>query len=67
MYYSEYGTEFLRTLASEVGASASSETWCIFDNTASGAALGNALMLTDQLNSNRCGTPTINQADGKTS
>jgi uncharacterized protein YecE (DUF72 family) len=66
MYYSEYGTEFLRTLASKVGASASSETWCIFDNTASGAALGNALMLSDQLNLNRCSAPT-NQADGKTS
>ena len=64
MYYSEYSTEFLRTLASKVGASASSETWCIFDNTACGAALGNALMLSDQLNSNRCGASTINQADG---
>ena len=49
MYYSDYSTEFLQTLGAIVSASASSETWCIFDNTASGAALGNALMLSDQL------------------
>jgi len=49
MYYSDYSTEFLQTLSSKVSVSASSETWCIFDNTASGAALGNTLMLRDQL------------------
>jgi len=49
MYYSDYGAEFLASLASKVSASASSEIWCVFDNTASGAALGNALTLSEQL------------------
>jgi uncharacterized protein YecE (DUF72 family) len=49
MYYSDYGTEFLTGLASKVSASAASQIWCVFDNTASGAALGNALTLSDHL------------------
>jgi uncharacterized protein YecE (DUF72 family) len=49
MYYSNYDAEFLESLASKVRASTSSETWCVFDNTASGAALGNALTLGNQL------------------
>jgi uncharacterized protein YecE (DUF72 family) len=49
MYYSAYGAEFLAILASKVRTSASSEIWCVFDNTASGAALGNALTISDQL------------------
>jgi uncharacterized protein YecE (DUF72 family) len=49
MYHSDYITESLANLASKVSTCASSEIWCIFDNTASGAALGNALTLSDQL------------------
>jgi uncharacterized protein YecE (DUF72 family) len=49
MYYSDYDGEFLADLASTVCASAASQIWCVFDNTASGAALGNALTLGDQL------------------
>lgn len=49
MYYSDYATEFLRSLAEKMSASAALERWCVFDNTASGAALGNALTLSDQL------------------
>ncbi|MGJ5176485.1 DUF72 domain-containing protein [Bradyrhizobium oligotrophicum] len=47
MYYSDYEREALSSLgrrlehARQLGAS----TWCIFDNTAAGAALGNALSL----------------------
>lgn len=44
MYYSEYSTEFLTNLAAELHTS-SVPTWCIFDNTASGAAFGNAFHL----------------------
>ncbi len=46
IYYSAYDGAFLRTLKPRLGAaSLSSETWCIFDNTAAGAALENALDL----------------------
>jgi uncharacterized protein YecE (DUF72 family) len=41
-YHSPYPREFLEPLAERLRAE-TVETWCIFDNTASGAALGNAL------------------------
>ncbi len=45
-YYSSYTDEFLEALARNLAALPSSaEAWVIFDNTASGAALGNALTL----------------------
>lgn len=45
-YYSAYTGEFLRSLNTTLQhASADSERWCIFDNTAAGAALGDALTL----------------------
>ncbi len=43
-YYSAYEAAYLAALAAKLSA-ASVETWCIFDNTASGAAAGNALEL----------------------
>ncbi|MEJ5056629.1 DUF72 domain-containing protein [Pseudomonas sp. MYb330] len=47
IYYSSYELSYLETLAIEIHKAAASgqATWCIFDNTASGAALGNALTL----------------------
>jgi uncharacterized protein YecE (DUF72 family) len=46
-YYSAYSQDFLSRLAEELSCLSRSATpaWCIFDNTASGAALGNALDL----------------------
>jgi uncharacterized protein YecE (DUF72 family) len=44
MYYSTYSTEYLNTLAGQL-ADVSGEAWCIFDNTALGAATENALQL----------------------
>lgn len=46
-YYSAYPQDFLLRLAEELLCLSKSATpaWCIFDNTASGAALGNALEL----------------------
>jgi uncharacterized protein YecE (DUF72 family) len=45
-YYSAYSEDYLLRLASELRQRATSATsWCIFDNTASGAALANALEL----------------------
>jgi uncharacterized protein YecE (DUF72 family) len=44
MYFSEYGPDFLADLAKRL-ANAGVEAWCMFDNTASGAALGDALAL----------------------
>ena len=47
MYYSSYDAERLTSLGRTVRADAASgaSTWCMFDNTASGAATGNALAL----------------------
>lgn len=47
MYYSSYGKATLQALALKLRESADSgaAVWCIFDNTASGAAVSNALEL----------------------
>jgi uncharacterized protein YecE (DUF72 family) len=47
IYYSDYDSAALAGIRQRLDASlaAGSATWCIFDNTASGAALGNALAL----------------------
>jgi uncharacterized protein YecE (DUF72 family) len=39
IYYSDYGAKALKTMAAKLGTA----DWCIFDNTAASAALGNAL------------------------
>jgi uncharacterized protein YecE (DUF72 family) len=55
MYYSSYPDDYLASLADRLRASAEggAETWCIFDNTASGAAAGNALDLSTRLGQER--------------
>ncbi|RKH72931.1 DUF72 domain-containing protein [Corallococcus aberystwythensis] len=47
MYYSAYSQAFLEALAKEISGheQAGRRVWCIFDNTAEGAALPNALSL----------------------
>ena len=45
MYYSSYSDEALAALAAQLRASKAKRRWCIFDNTASGAAAGDALTL----------------------
>lgn len=49
MYYSAYDDAALRALAAELRASPANETWCVFDNTTSGAAAANALDLKARL------------------
>jgi uncharacterized protein YecE (DUF72 family) len=51
MYYSAYTSAHLNRLANRLMAATKSGTpvWCIFDNTASGAAAGNALTLVTKL------------------
>ena len=49
MYYSEYDEAFIADLAGQLRSSAAAETWCIFDNTVSGAAIGNALSLAERV------------------
>jgi uncharacterized protein YecE (DUF72 family) len=49
MYFSEYKRAFVANLAARIRSAAADETWCIFDNTGSGAAAGNALDLAEQL------------------
>lgn len=48
MYWSAYDEAALRALADQIRASPV-ETWCVFDNTASGAAAANALALQESL------------------
>ena len=49
IYYSDYDTGALTALEARLDAdqAAGADVWCIFDNTASGAALGNALALSE--------------------
>ena len=49
VYYSAYGSHQLAALAVAMGKDRDRETWCIFDNTASGAAAANALTLATKL------------------
>lgn len=51
IYHSAYEEDYLIRLAAELesGARSGEPTWCIFDNTASGAATGNALRLIELL------------------
>ncbi len=50
MYYSAYSNEYLDSLSQTlVTASKAAEVWCIFDNTAEGAATANALDLLGRL------------------
>ena len=51
MYYSSYGEESLETLARQTMAVLpdAQSVWCLFDNTAEGAALRNALTLGERL------------------
>ena len=50
MYYDSYPDAFLRKLADRLSSLRNGpEAWCIFDNTASGAALGDALRLCEAL------------------
>ena len=52
IYYSDYDDIALESLRTRLAAVYHNDvpTWCIFDNTAAGAALGNALALTRMLN-----------------
>lgn len=53
VYYSSYSEDYLDRLGDEIRAATArgvaGEVWCIFDNTASGAALGNAVSLVEKL------------------
>jgi len=49
MYHSSYSDEYLDRLASRIHALAGRPVWCVFDNTARGAATENALVLIDRL------------------
>jgi len=53
VYWSRYDDAWLTALAAQVAEAArgAAEVWCIFDNTASGAALPNALDLAERLRS----------------
>ncbi len=49
-YYSNYSEDFLKVLGDElIFLSKTAKVWCIFDNTASGSAISNALELTRHL------------------
>ena len=49
VYYSSYPDDFIERVALDLLASPAEVAWCIFDNTASGAALGDALRLRSAL------------------
>ncbi|HXT68129.1 MAG TPA: DUF72 domain-containing protein [Vicinamibacterales bacterium] len=49
MYWSSYGEKFLAALARTAERLPATEVWCVFDNTASGAAIENAWNLCERL------------------
>jgi uncharacterized protein YecE (DUF72 family) len=49
MYYSAYGRAYLAALADRLSEAAAGPAWCMFDNTATGAAAANALELDELL------------------
>ena len=53
MYHSSYAEEFLGELTEKIQALAARPVWCVFDNTARGAATINGLELSDRLGRNR--------------
>ncbi len=54
VYYSAYSDEFLETLSLNLRTAAQTvPTWCIFDNTASGAATGDGLKVMEQVGGRR--------------
>ncbi len=57
MYYSAYGPERLDAIAQTLRRSEAAERGCIFDNTASGSAAGDALYLANAVGVSRPCTP----------
>jgi uncharacterized protein YecE (DUF72 family) len=55
MYYSEYGDAYLAAVARELTGMAGAKRWCIFDNTARGAAVINALRMRELLDPSASG------------
>jgi uncharacterized protein YecE (DUF72 family) len=53
MYYSSYSPEFLEDLSATIALGTCAETWCIFDNTAEGAAWPNARSLLESISLER--------------
>lgn len=53
VYYSSYEDTFLDDLVARLRQGTAEETWCVFDNTASGAAFWNALAVKDRLDPGR--------------
>jgi uncharacterized protein YecE (DUF72 family) len=55
IYYSDYDAAFLAEVAARLESSPAAERWCILDNTALGAAAGNALSLQQRRQGEGCG------------
>jgi uncharacterized protein YecE (DUF72 family) len=53
IYYSPYSAECLEAMAEKLVGWEAQEAWCIFDNTAAGAALENALTLREMVEARR--------------
>ena len=69
MYYSSYGTTYIERLAHTLaGIGPTVSTWCIFDNTAAGAATQDALVLNQVLTRTAASdTPPLNATGGERS
>ena len=49
-YWSRYGKSAIETLAGTLDRTTADQVWCVFDNTASGAAIENACELLERVN-----------------
>jgi uncharacterized protein YecE (DUF72 family) len=61
-YFSPYAPADLDRLAADVRAAGAPQTWCVFDNTGSGAAAGNALDLMSRLAADAAPTAAVSPA-----
>ncbi len=51
MYYSAYGRQYILGLLKRLDAYAAAAKWTVFDNTARGAAMADAMILTEMVKS----------------
>ena len=65
MYWSRYDEGAITTLAATIGSMSPAEhVWCVFDNTASGAAIENACELRERLTVGRSTIPFGHRSSG---
>jgi uncharacterized protein YecE (DUF72 family) len=61
-YWSRYGENAIATLAATIGSTTADQVWCVFDNTASGAAIENTGELHERVVAGRAPATCVSRA-----